>query len=910
MATKEVIIANKTTLVDIVRAGDDVTDKSLNSGVFCGIRNFNPANSLKYDAGGVLQGFYLRKPEDSSIPTGNFNPTAPSEKYYLNRTDAEARIVYTYDKVDWVTGQDTSILYYIDYGIASLGFYTSDTISTYNKSIFYSNPNFNKIITLTQAQLFTPSYIDNSTTFFLVLNYHRVVVPSGDYTKEIDESRIYLSVLPESSLTEAGEYTQDGIKLYIKLYKVKYSNVVLSGGNIVSASVTMSRCDGYGEVDLHTTYTDNTQKEAKSSIMNTMEAVRFVSKYSDIYSVDNLNNLNLKYNLASPDASYFVPTSNMAPVEIEMTSATNRTVRLVYQKLLSELGTEILKHSKFRHTAPVSWWPDPVSVYPNLNKVNPHETKLSDLASDLITTGKLDVLYMNNPLGTQRRLRGLPDFTGNYKVASSYGTDALGTDAANYKMVLDHTAQLESTNPHETRLQDIKSSGTGYISAGTRRITDIVNPSGNQDAVTLLVLNNYRDTINTTINNHIIDYGTSSSNPHQTYLYQLWHNTIAASGGYLERTYCLLTSSDANDNTETSSNRKTIRGLFTSDVDLKTGSFVSKWSKGQDAVNLTTLLSHTTAQNPHLMKLSELTSNSTGIMDADNRSILNVTKVDFTSWTSVEDNDKYAATVGLVKTRGYEIKAPLDTHIGYTSNNPHGTTLAMLLAWDAGGNILSNIGLATSGTHATSVDWVTTHLSSTPNINGTSSTTFKVGTISESLDGTKVTFKSTTSGTPLLDLQVNDITCRNVVASGTVSGAVYNDYADFLESEEEIEYNIEYGKVYCKTKMGFELSKKYCQMNMVGIASDTYGISTGIKYGTEAKKEIPFAVSGIVLAYVDRIYDNGTPLTSNKNGYLTKIRLLDKILHPERIIATFYKEESGEVWHKRKVNGRCWVKVR
>ena len=79
-------------------------------------------------------------------------------------------------------------------------------------------------------------------------------------------------------------------------------------------------------------------------------------------------------------------------------------------------------------------------------------------------------------------------------------------------------------------------------------------------------------------------------------------------------------------------------------------------------------------------------------------------------------------------------------------------------------------------------------------------------------------------------------------------------------------------------------------------------------------KELDVAVAGFVLAYVDKVYKPGTPLTCNENGTLTEIKLEDKRDYPERIVGTFWKAETAEEWgsedRKVPVNGRCWIKVR
>ena len=78
--------------------------------------------------------------------------------------------------------------------------------------------------------------------------------------------------------------------------------------------------------------------------------------------------------------------------------------------------------------------------------------------------------------------------------------------------------------------------------------------------------------------------------------------------------------------------------------------------------------------------------------------------------------------------------------------------------------------------------------------------------------------------------------------------------------------------------------------------------------------EVPLAVSGWVLAYVDNEYECGTPLTNDENGNLTEISMDEKRNYPERIVAIYKKKEHEKLWgsagRKVEVNGRHWVKVK
>lgn len=142
-----------------------------------------------------------------------------------------------------------------------------------------------------------------------------------------------------------------------------------------------------------------------------------------------------------------------------------------------------------------------------------------------------------------------------------------------------------------------------------------------------------------------------------------------------------------------------------------------------------------------------------------------------------------------------------------------------------------------------------------------------------------------------------------------VYGAVFNDLADSIPVDEECD--LEPGYCYCFDGEKYTKSSKYLDEGIIGIHSDTYGFKMG---NEEGKKKMDVAVSGFVLAYVDKEYKSGTPLTCTENGYLTEIKKEDKIEYPERIVATYWKDEPSEEWgsddKKVKVNGRKWVKIK
>ena len=146
------------------------------------------------------------------------------------------------------------------------------------------------------------------------------------------------------------------------------------------------------------------------------------------------------------------------------------------------------------------------------------------------------------------------------------------------------------------------------------------------------------------------------------------------------------------------------------------------------------------------------------------------------------------------------------------------------------------------------------------------------------------------------------------IYASSVYGAVWNDLSDSIPVNDDCE--LEHGYCYCFDGEKYFKSSKYMDKGIIGIHSDTYGFKMG---NEEGKKKMDVAVSGFVLAYVDKEYEPGTPLTCTENGYLTEIKKEDKIEYPERIVATYWKNEPADEWgsedRKVKVNGRKWVKV-
>ena len=167
---------------------------------------------------------------------------------------------------------------------------------------------------------------------------------------------------------------------------------------------------------------------------------------------------------------------------------------------------------------------------------------------------------------------------------------------------------------------------------------------------------------------------------------------------------------------------------------------------------------------------------------------------------------------------------------------------------------------------------------------------------------------SITDGTASLNVAGGILAVDGIKSATGVYNAVWNDLADCIPVDDECK--VEPGYCYCFDGEKYYKATKYLDEGIVGIDSDTYGMNMGHKPGLN---QMDVAVAGFVLAYVDKEYKPGTPLTCTENGYLTEIKKEDKIEYPERIVATYWKNEPADEWgsdsRKVKVNGRKWVKV-
>ena len=257
------------------------------------------------------------------------------------------------------------------------------------------------------------------------------------------------------------------------------------------------------------------------------------------------------------------------------------------------------------------------------------------------------------------------------------------------------------------------------------------------------------------------------------------------------------------------------------------------------------------------------------------------------------------------------------------ASNSTGTSVAIpFIKWDAQGHLTTGSGGATFTVQTFKASDGNNGYYSTglvPSTSGNDANTYltqggtwrQVFNVTPTTDSAQVYLAGLNSTTDNGAVKVNSsvyMTGGEVHAS-KVYNAVWNDLTDRIPVNEEC--YLEYGKCYCFDGENYYQSEEYLPEGLIGIHSDTGGFELGHKDGV---KELQCSVAGFVLAYVDKEYPVGTPLTATEDGYLTEILMEDKIKYPERIVATYWKSEPLKEWgsedKKVKVNGRKWVKVK
>lgn len=142
--------------------------------------------------------------------------------------------------------------------------------------------------------------------------------------------------------------------------------------------------------------------------------------------------------------------------------------------------------------------------------------------------------------------------------------------------------------------------------------------------------------------------------------------------------------------------------------------------------------------------------------------------------------------------------------------------------------------------------------------------------------------------------------------SAPLYGAVWNDYAEFRATKEKIIP----GHVVIENGDGTMSISNKRLIPGASIVSDTFGFAIG---ETEECKT-PIATAGRVLAYTDKDVNNfkaGDAVCAGKNGKVSKMTRLEKILFPDCILGYVSEIPNYEIWgeNNTQVNGRIWIKI-
>lgn len=156
------------------------------------------------------------------------------------------------------------------------------------------------------------------------------------------------------------------------------------------------------------------------------------------------------------------------------------------------------------------------------------------------------------------------------------------------------------------------------------------------------------------------------------------------------------------------------------------------------------------------------------------------------------------------------------------------------------------------------------------------------------------------------DITNNSYCGEITIGDGTVTGAVWNDYAEFRDQNEPL---IAGYITYCdddgKLKYTTERLQKF-----EGVVSDTFGFAIG---ETDECKT-PLAVSGRALVYCDPEdhFHSGDCICAGPNGKAYRMTREEIAMYPDRIVGVVSEIPIYERWGTGnvKVDGRIWIKVR
>lgn len=147
---------------------------------------------------------------------------------------------------------------------------------------------------------------------------------------------------------------------------------------------------------------------------------------------------------------------------------------------------------------------------------------------------------------------------------------------------------------------------------------------------------------------------------------------------------------------------------------------------------------------------------------------------------------------------------------------------------------------------------------------------------------------------------------NNTISANKVSGAIWNDYAEYRES-----FITEPGRCVIETGFGdLELSSKRLQLG-ANIVSDTFGFSIG----ETDKAKTPIAVCGRVLAYpFENRYDftPGAAVCSGPDGTISLMTRNEIKEWPDAIVGYVSEIPEYKTWgtNNISINNRIWIKIK
>lgn len=137
-----------------------------------------------------------------------------------------------------------------------------------------------------------------------------------------------------------------------------------------------------------------------------------------------------------------------------------------------------------------------------------------------------------------------------------------------------------------------------------------------------------------------------------------------------------------------------------------------------------------------------------------------------------------------------------------------------------------------------------------------------------------------------------------------VYGAVYNDYAEYRQAEEQIEP----GYIVYSDDNGILHKTKNRLQHFEGVVSDTFGFAIG----KTDKAKTPLAVAGRVLVYTNEELHAGDVVCAGENGKACKMSEEEIANKPDRIVGIVSEIPTYDTWGEDNVpvNKRVWIRVK